>query len=63
MPVIIPDCTSCKNFIDYNDASGYRCNAFPEGIPEEYFWGKIDVKEIQTCANGFNFVEEEMLCG
>lgn len=63
MPVIIPDCTSCKNFIDHNDISGYHCKAFPEGIPKEYFWGKIDVKKIQICANGFKFEEEGMLHG
>lgn len=60
MSVIIPDCTSCKNFIDKKTANGsFCCLAFPEGIPNEYFWCKIDVRTLSECANGKHFEDEQ----
>lgn len=56
MSVIIPDCPCCKYFVDNKDISKpLTCKAFPNGIPEEYLWGKIDVKCISECCNGYKY--------
>lgn len=57
MPVIIPECTSCKNIYDEIIEEKFCCAAFPKGIPDEYFWCKINVHELTECANGFKFEE------
>ena len=51
MPVVIPDCTSCKHFIGKNDEGKFCCVAFPDGIPKDYFWGSVPVRKIPECAN------------
>lgn len=60
MSVIIPDCTSCKH-IDFKKKKNGQlcCTAFPDGIPKEYFWGKINVKELSECANNVCFEENK----
>ena len=52
MCVVIPDCTSCKN---YNGL--FYCSALPQGIPKKYFWGNIPVRNISECANKIRFEE------
>ncbi|MGN0622427.1 MAG: glutamyl-tRNA amidotransferase [Oscillospiraceae bacterium] len=59
MPVIIPDCTSCKHLMDKNENGQFCCTAFPDGIPKEYFWGNIKVKNISECANNIKFEENK----
>lgn len=34
-------CIDCKNYINNNEGI-YKCRAFPEGIPNDIFWNKID---------------------
>ena len=51
MCVVIPDCTSCKNFKGKNKNGLFYCSAFPQGIPKKYFWGNIPVRNISECAN------------
>ena len=55
MPVIIPDCTSCKHLTDKKENGQFCCSAFPEGIPNEYFWGNVAVKNIPECANNIKY--------
>lgn len=56
MSVIIPDCPCCKNCNDREDKSKpLTCKAFPDGIPSDYLWCKIDVKKIKECARGYKF--------
>lgn len=57
MPVIIPKCSSCKNFKEKNKNGHFCCTAFPDGIPDEYFWGPINVKEINTCNKNIGFID------
>lgn len=59
MSIVIPDCTSCKNLTDKNEKGQFCCKAFPYGIPKDYFWGKVDVRNIQQCANNIRFEKEE----
>ncbi|WP_302839258.1 glutamyl-tRNA amidotransferase [Ruminococcus bicirculans (ex Wegman et al. 2014)] len=57
MCVVIPDCTSCKNFKGKNKNGLFYCSAFPQGIPKKYFWGNIPVRNISECANKIRFEE------
>ena len=57
MSVIIPDCTSCENLKAQKENGQFCCAAFPNGIPEEYFWGNIPVRKIPECANDIKFEE------
>lgn len=54
MPCIIPICTSCKHFIT-NDNGVFKCDAFPNGIPDDYFWCVKNIEEILECNNGIKF--------
>lgn len=56
MSCVIPACTSCKHFKSNNDNT-YKCDAFPEGIPKEYFWGIVDVEKELECNNSVKFEE------
>lgn len=58
MSVIIPDCTSCKNIVDEKINGKFCCSAFQNGIPDDFFWGKVDVKKINVCNNGFGYEED-----
>ena len=55
MPCIIPDCTSCKNLYEEKINGSFCCKAFPDGIPKDYFWGSVDVKNIIECNYGYKF--------
>lgn len=57
MPVIIPDCTSCKNLYSEKKDEKFCCAAFPNGIPNDYFWGKINVRDLVECSNNAKFEE------
>ena len=57
MSVIVPDCTSCKHLYDNGEIGYFCCEAFPDGIPEDYFWGKVDVRQQDECANKIRFEE------
>lgn len=59
MPVVIPDCTSCKHLSDKKNNGTFCCLAFPNGIPKEYFWGKVDVRKLSECANKIKFEKAE----
>ena len=54
MPCIISSCPICINFLRPKEDSNI-CKAFPDGIPDDYFWGKVDVEELVECKNGFKF--------
>lgn len=56
--VVIPDCTSCRHLTDKKENGQFCCEAFPQGIPKDYFWGGIDVRKIPQCANDIKFEEE-----
>lgn len=50
MCVVIPDCTSCKNFKGKNKNGLFYCSAFPQGIPKKIFLGKYTCeKYIRMC--------------
>ena len=52
--VVISDCTDCKNLGNYEEGKGMPCQAFPEGIPSEWFL-KWNPKEVKECSNGIGF--------
>ncbi len=54
MPMIIPDCTSCKNFLG-RENNDLCCNAFPNGIPNDFFWGNVNVRTLKECNNNYKF--------
>ena len=49
-------CSRCK----YLDINGFKCDAFPKGIPDEYLTGKKEHKEIDSRQeNGNNVVYQK----
>lgn len=56
--IVIPDCPCCKHCQgDFKNDSPVRCAAFPEGIPTDYLFGPIQVKEISECNKGYKYEE------
>ena len=55
--VRFPRCIDCKKFIELNEEGKYTCKAFPDGIPDDVFWGKIDHTENIDGDNGIKFEE------
>ena len=56
MSCIIPPCAYCEHC--YVKDGNIVCSAFPEGIPKEYYWCKIDVEALDECANGYKFKDK-----
>ena len=54
MPCILPLCPDCINFLRSKEDSNV-CKAFPDGIPDNYFWYGINAKKSVECKNGFKF--------
>lgn len=57
MPCILPTCGDCENYEGTKEQL-LICKAFPGGIPEEYFWCKVDVKKLGECRNGYKFEDK-----
>ena len=49
------DCDICKHKLPKKDGWKSACEAFPDGIPKEYFITKLDPKELPECNNGIGF--------
>ena len=56
--VIFPQCLYCKNYIGRTKDGIHTCKAFPEGIPKEVFWNKIDHKNSIAGDNGILYEED-----
>ena len=55
----LSDCDKCKNYTGLNpDTKQMTCKAFPAGIPLDYVFSEVNVREIQECENGFKFEEK-----
>lgn len=60
--VPIPDCPCCKHFRGHAKLDQpLRCGAFPDGIPNEYLFGSVFVRELPKCGNGYHYEEIEAL--
>ena len=53
--VKIPPCMDCKNYIGRNNEDKDICKAFPDGIPDNVFWGDINHKTHIDGDNGYKF--------
>jgi len=49
------NCLKCKHLDRENLVSGFYCEAFPYGIPEEIASGKVTHVEPYPCDNGLRF--------
>lgn len=49
-----PLCIDCKNYLFTNkESNNHICKAFPNGIPDELFWNKVD--DQLECALNIKF--------
>ena len=60
MTIHFPKCAKCKHlFPKSNRNSISTCLAFPEGIPPEILWNKIDHDKTYPGDNGIQFEPKE----
>lgn len=59
--IYISDCCECKHQRD-ELLDGWRpcCDAFPDGIPLDFKFGKA--KEMKECNNNIGFEENSFIC-
>jgi hypothetical protein len=50
-----PMCIECKHYIEGGDEPGFRCEAFPDGIPDEIFEGGFNHRKPYKGDNGIRF--------
>lgn len=55
--VIFSKCFDCKNCIEKTENDIFVCRAFPDGIPEDVFWNRIDHTENIEGDNGIKYEE------
>ena len=55
--IYIADCWNCKHNRPVKDGWIPCCDAFPDGIPDDFPLGKV--KKLGECNNGIGFEEEE----
>lgn len=53
--VIFSQCLDCKNFIGKKDNNTFHCKAYPDEIPEDVFWNKINHEKNIEGDNGYKF--------
>lgn len=51
--ICVVDCGNCKHQSKLLDGWRPCCDAFPDGIPMDFDFGKV--KEIKECNNGIGF--------
>lgn len=56
MTVGEPLCETCKHL--WKDEIGYKCNAFPMGIPDEIFTGEFDHIKPHENDRGIQYEKE-----
>lgn len=59
-------CTFCKNKLPKKDGWMPCCKAFPDELPDDYCFERIDVSKLEECANGYHFepdIEAQRECG
>lgn len=49
------NCTFCKNLLPKKDGWRACCSAFPDGIPNDYCFERIDISKLDECANGYKY--------
>ncbi len=59
-------CNFCKNILPNKDGWIPCCKAYPDGLPDDFCYERIEVSELDECAPGFHFepnVELQRRCG
>ena len=54
MTIGMPLCAGCKHF-HFDDMSGNKCDAFPDGVPEDIFLSRVDHREPYPGDRGIQF--------
>lgn len=57
--IIAPICVNCTQWIESKDEYGFKCKAFPDGIPDEIIESKFDHREPHDGDNGIQFTPKD----
>lgn len=55
--ICIDDCSNCKHERPLKDGWRFACDAFPDGAPRNFPFGKV--KELKECHNGIGYEPKE----
>jgi hypothetical protein len=53
--IVIPQCINCKHLKEPGAKDGFRCSAFPDGIPAEIRWNRRDHRKPYPGDHGIHF--------
>ena len=59
-------CTFCLNKLPKKDGWKSCCKAYPDGLPTDYIFERVDVSKLAECAPGFHFepdIDSQRECG
>lgn len=52
---IAPQCLYCRRYYMGDNRMGFRCEAFPNGIPEDILWWQVDHQQSVDGDRGLRF--------
>ena len=59
-------CDFCIHSLPNKDGWKSCCEAYPDGLPKDYLFERVDVSQLAECAPGFHFepdIEKQHRCG
>lgn len=56
--VILSKCAECKYLVPYTPGEPLTCKAYPDGIPDDWFWKGVPESQ-EECNNGYGFVPDD----
>jgi hypothetical protein len=55
----VPACTECKHYFEKEDGV-QACKAFPDEIPNNYYFNIPPINIYQSCTNGYSYEHKKV---